>query len=205
MRPQSLIGKLDVPAREARLVELTAGERVRVITETGGQVGDVFAFVADDLTEHLSAAHTRAHVNRLFPAVGEQFVTTRRKPILTLAEDTSPGRHDMLIPACDPARYRALGVTGWHASCAENLRTAIDGIGHQVEVVPQPVNIFMNIPVSTDGELTWKSSLAEAGAAITFEAVRDCVVVVSACPQDLVDISGGEPESLLIELEGSIH
>lgn len=195
-----------MPARDARLVHVTAGQRIRFVTETGGQVGDVFAFVADDLTEHLSAAHTRAHVNRLFPAIGEQFVTTLRQPILTLVDDTSPGRHDMLIPACDPARYRALGVTGRHASCAENLRTAVEAIGHRIDVVPQPVNIFMDIPVSSTAELAWLASPAEAGAGITFEAVRDCVVVVSACPQDLVDINGGEPKPLVVELmKGSIN
>ncbi len=181
-------------------MRLTAGDRARVVTETGGQVGDLFAFVADDLGEHLSAAHTRVHVNRLFPRVGEQFVTTARQPILTLVEDTSPGHHDMLVPACDPARYRSLGQHGWHASCAENLRTATDDIGHRLEVVPQPVNLFMNIPVSRDGGLDWLPSQAAAGASVTLEAVRDCLVVLSACPQDLVEINDGDPGPLVLEV-----
>ncbi|MGN9845669.1 urea carboxylase-associated family protein [Nonomuraea sp. H19] len=117
-----------VPAREGRAVRVTAGQRVSVVDLEGGQVGDVFAFVpasagsggsAEALTEHLSAAHTRGSTNRLFPAVGQQFVTDRRRPLLTLVSDTSPGWHDMLIPACDPARYAALGVEGVHASCAD--------------------------------------------------------------------------------------
>ncbi|PRX49356.1 hypothetical protein B0I33_103391 [Prauserella shujinwangii] len=200
MQLNTLIERVEVPAREGRLVRLAAGRRVRVTTETGGQVGDLFAFTGDDLSEHLSAAHTRAHLDRLFPAVGEQFVTDRRRPILTLVEDTSPGRHDLLIPACDPARYRALGVTSPHASCAENLRHALAGLGRELPVVPQPVNVFMDIPVDPAGGLAWLPSPAPPGAAITFEAVRDSVVVVSACPQDLVGINARGPQPLVVEV-----
>ena len=88
-----------VPPRHGRAVALAAGQRVRVIDIEGGQVGDVFAFVSGARDEYHSAAHTRAHVNRLFPALGEPFVTNLRRPVLTLVEDTSPGHHDMLIPA----------------------------------------------------------------------------------------------------------
>lgn len=157
-------------------------------------------FVAADPVEHLSAAHTRGHVDRLFPHVGEQFVTTRRRPVLTLVEDTSPGRHDMLIPACDPVRYRDLGHRGRHASCAENLTTALRGMGIEITAVPQPVNVFMDIAVNADGELVWRCSPAAPGATVTFRAELDCVVVVSACPQDLVGINGHEPGPMAIDV-----
>ena len=71
----------------------------------GGQVGDLFAFCLDDLGEYLSAEHTRAELFRLFPRVGESFVSNRRRPILLFEADTSPGFHDMLFAACDAARY----------------------------------------------------------------------------------------------------
>ncbi|WP_223166255.1 DUF1989 domain-containing protein [Nonomuraea sp. SYSU D8015] len=41
-----------VPAREARAARLAAGQRVSVVDLEGGQVGDVFAFAAEDVTEH---------------------------------------------------------------------------------------------------------------------------------------------------------
>ena len=111
-----------VPAREGRAVPLAAGERFRVIDVEGGQVCDLFAFSADDMWEYASAEHTRVALDRLFPGPGQSFVTNRRRPILRLEEDRSPGVHDMLCAACDPARYRQLGVHGWHASCQENLQ-----------------------------------------------------------------------------------
>lgn len=200
MKPTSSITRVDVPARQGRAVRVGAGHLVRVSTPNGAQVGDLFAFVSADPAEHLSAAHTRGHVNRLFPRVGEQFVTTGRRPILTLVEDTSPGRHDMLIAACDPARYRNLGHRGPHASCAENLTTAAREAGIEITTVPQPVNVFMDVAPDAAGELEWRSSPAAPGAAVTFRAELDCVVVVSACPQDLVGINGRDPGPLALEI-----
>lgn len=189
---------VEVPAGAGRAVLVHRGEQVRVVDVEGRQVGDVFAFAAEDVTEHLSASHTRTSVGRLFPRIGEQFVTNRRRPILTLAGDTSPGVHDMLIAACDSARYRALGATD-HRSCAANLRAALAALGLSTPVTPQPVNVFMNIPVGADGQLRWLPAVSRPGDAITFEAAMDCVVVVSACPMDLNAINGDRPTPLVIE------
>jgi uncharacterized protein len=188
-----------VPAGAGRAVWVRRGEQVRVIDVEGGQVGDVFAFAADDAREHLSASHTRTSTGRLFPAIGEQFVTNRRRPILTLVSDTSPGVHDMLIAACDPARYRALGVPE-HASCADNLRNTLTQIGLTVDAVPQPVNVFMNIPVGINGELSWLPAVSRPGDAVTFKAEMDCAVVVSACPMDLNSINGERLSPLAVEV-----
>ncbi|MCR3740009.1 hypothetical protein BS35_002562 [Actinomadura glauciflava] len=188
-----------VPAGEGRAVRVAAGRRVRVVDVEGGQVGDLFAFAADDPREHLSAAHTRSVTSRLFPRVGEAFVTDRRRPILTLEGDTSPGSHDMLIAACDPARYEGLGVPG-HASCAGNLESALAEMGLSIATVPQPVNVFMRIPVEESGRLRWLAAESRAGDAVTFEAAMDCVVVVSACPQDLAGINGDGPTPMAIDV-----
>jgi uncharacterized protein YcgI (DUF1989 family) len=189
---------VEVPAGTGRAVRVAAGDRVRVVDPAGGQVGDVFAF-SD--TEHHSAPHTRAATSRLFPAIGEHFVTQRRRPILTLVEDTSPGQHDMLIAACDPERYAALGAAG-HRSCAENLREALADIGHDYAgPTPQPINVFMRIPVEPDGRLRWLSAPTAPGDAITFEVLMDCIVVVSACPQDIVGINAGSLSPLVIEVQ----
>jgi uncharacterized protein len=188
-----------VPAGAGRAVSLRRGQHVRVVDLRGGQVGDVFALVADDPTEHLSASHTRTHTSRLFPHIGEAFVTNRRRPILTLVADTSPGAHDMLIAACDPERYRTLGVPQ-HGSCAMNLRTSLAQNGLRTDIVPQPINVFMRIPVDPRGNLSWLPAASRAGDAITFAANMDCVVVVSACPMDLNAINGERPTPLAIEV-----
>lgn len=190
--------RLDVPACGARAVRLDRGQQVRVIDIEGGQVADVFAFAAADPTEYLSASHTRTATSRLFPRIGEDFATNRRRPILAFVADTSQGVHDMLIAACDPARYQLLGVTE-HASCADNLRKILHDCRFPADAVPQPVNLFMNIPVSA-GDLSWLPALSRAGDAVTFEAVMPCLFVVSACPMDLNSINGERPTALALEI-----
>ncbi|MEV7553172.1 urea carboxylase-associated family protein [Amycolatopsis sp. NPDC089917] len=195
------MSRTEVPPGTAKAVRVAAGDLVRVIDVEGGQVGDVFAFADSGpaLAEHHSAAHTRAANDRLFPALGESFVTDRRRPILTLVEDTSPGEHDMLIPACDPARYAALGAPG-HRSCATNLREALSETGLSFTgPTPQPINVFMRIPVDANGRLSWLTATSRPGDAVTLRAELDCVVVVSACPQDLVGISDAGLSPLAIE------
>jgi uncharacterized protein len=189
-----------VPAREGRAVRVDAGRSFRVVDAEGGQVADLFAFCADDVLEYLSAEHTRVHVDRLLPRVGEHFVTNRRRPILLFERDESAGVHDMLCAACDPARYAGLGVDGGHASCQDNLRRAMAEAGHEHVEVPQSVNLFMNIPVAPDGSLGWEPAPTSAGDSVTFRAELDCIVVVSACPQDIVPINHGNPTSIEIEL-----
>jgi uncharacterized protein len=203
MQTDTITKRIEVPGGTGRAVRVRAGDLVRVVDIAGGQVGDVFAFVADapdehPASEHHSAAHTRAATSRLFPAVGEPFLTDRRRPILTLVADTSPGEHDMLIAACDPQRYAQLGARD-HRSCATNMRDALAAVGHAYTgPTPQPINVFMRIPVGTDGSLSWLPASTAAGDAITFRAELDAVVVVSSCPQDLVGINRGAPSALAV-------
>ena len=189
-----------VPAREGRAVPVLAGGQFRVVDVEGQQVGDLFAFSARDVGEYASAEHTRVGIARLFPRVGEAFLTNRRRPILTLLAEDSPGVNDMLMAACDPERYRLLGVTGWHASCEENLRRAMADLGHPSVEVPQPINLFMDVPIGPDGALSFNAAATRPGDSVTLRAEMDAIVVLSACPQDLNPINGPGPTSLAIDL-----
>lgn len=189
-----------VPAREGRGVRVAAGTRFRVIDLEGRQAVDLFAFRIDDVAEFASAEHTRVHVNRLFPRPGEHFVTNRRRPILFFERDDSPGVHDMLVAACDPTRYRGLGVEGWHASCQENLQRAMAELGVERIEIPQPINLFTNIPVAPEGSISWLPALSEPGDSVTMRAECDCIIVVSACPQDIMAINDNKPTPIGLEL-----
>jgi uncharacterized protein YcgI (DUF1989 family) len=193
---------IHIPEREGRALRVAAGRRFRVIDVEGGQVADTWAFVDDDPSEHHSAQHTRAYVDRLFPRPGEHFVTNRRRPILTLVEDNTPGVHDMLIAACDPARYEGLGVEGWHASCEENLQRALEelGVAPIPRFAPQPINLFMNTPARSEGTIEWLPAETKAGDNVVLRAELDIVVAVSACPQDIVAINNRRPSTIEIEL-----
>jgi uncharacterized protein len=190
-----------VAAATGSAVRVSAGERLDIVDVDGGQVGDLFAFSADDPAEYLSAGHTRAANWRLFPLVGEHFVTNRRRPMLELVEDTSPGAHDMLVPACDPVRYAQLGHDG-HPNCHDNLLRAAAVEGISPAIVPQPVNVFMATPVEPDGTISYLPAPSRAGDRIAFRALLDVVLVLSACPMDLTDLNNGRLTDLAVEITG---
>jgi uncharacterized protein YcgI (DUF1989 family) len=189
-----------VPARTGLAVDVDAGQRIALIDAEGGQVGDFFAFNRLDLSEYLSASHTRAYNSRLLPNVGECFVSSRRRPILKVVADTSPGHHDMLIAACDAPRYAQLGIEGWHASCADNLTDALAATGRAVTHIPQPFNVFMRTPAGPDSTISWLPALSAPGDRYQMEALIDLVVVLSACPSDTIGINAGGPTDMELEI-----
>lgn len=81
---------IEVTAGHGTAFRLGKGKAVRIVNTHGTQVVDCWAWNAADLTEHMSMEASRVYTQRLNPAVGDSFVTTKRRPILTLVEDTSP-------------------------------------------------------------------------------------------------------------------
>ena len=191
--------RIEIPASEARTARVEAGERFRIVNVEGCQCVDFWAIAADDVTRWASAEHTRVYNGNLFPRVGQPFVTQQRRPILLFQEDHSPGKHDMLVAACNPSRYALLGVEGWHASCEENLLTCLRALGHTVEV-PQPINLFTNIPLSPQGELDWQPALTAPGDYVVFRAEMDVIICASSCPQDIVAINDRNVTELELDL-----
>ena len=154
----------------------------------------------ENIKEYLSAEHTRPSIERLFPKEGEAFYTQERRPIITLLEDHTPGIHDMLFAACNPSRYRELGVESWHASCEENLQKCMETLGQAGIEIPQPVNLFTNFPVSRDGELGVAAPLTKAGDYVVMRAEMDAYICVSACPQDQNQTNSGTPTDIKVEV-----
>jgi uncharacterized protein YcgI (DUF1989 family) len=177
---------------EGRSFPLRAEERLRVVNLRGTQVVDMWAVLPAEGDEHMSMSHSRIYVSRLVPRVGDVLRSNRRRQILELVEDTSPGVHDTLLAACDNERYRLLGHRSYHRNCSDNFRTALRRIGIERQDVPDPFNLFQNTPWQADGELGYEPGRAAPGDFVTFRALVDLVVVLSACPMDLNPINGYE-------------
>ena len=192
-----------VPARQARAFRLSQGESIRVVNTHGSQVVDAWALAPPELSEHMSMPHTRATLESLRVAEGDHLYSERRRPIMTLVEDTSPGVHDMLFPACDPVRYELLGHAGHHDNCRENFHAALAELGLERPAVPSPLNLFMNVS-SEGGALELLPSVSRPGDQVVLRAERELVVVLSACPQDIVPINGPalEPRDVGVEIVG---
>lgn len=172
--------------------------------------------------EYMSMSHCHAKLLKLIPSVGDTLVSQKRAPLVKLIEDTSPGVHDTLIAACDRWRYAELGVETYHESCTDNCWDALAalatslGDSEEGEIlqglqnrmggrVPDPFNLFMNIPVTQEGEgakrgISFEGPLTKPGDYVVFEALRDVVVAMSACPQDVLNINGKKPTDAHFEV-----
>jgi len=181
-----------IPARKGAAHRMKKGQMLRVVNTHGSQVVDFWAFNAADLAECMSMEHSRASIGRIIPKVGDSMVTNRRRPILTIVADTSPGVHDTLIAACDTYRYELLGCKGYHDNCTDNLGRALEAMGLKRVLTPSPFNLFMNIPVGRDNTVSFEPPVTKPGDAISFRAEMDVVVAFSACPQDMVPINGAD-------------
>lgn len=178
-----------IPARGGKAARAKAGQHIKVINTHGEQVVDTWAFNADDMDEFMSMQATRAFILKLVPEVGDPLVTNRRRPIMTVTEDTT-GVHDTLLAACDKERYGLLGCTEYHDNCADNLCAGLAEFGLKEPVIPSPFNLFMNIPWTPDGRLAFEAPESKPGDYIVLRAEMDLVVAFSACPQDILPING---------------
>ncbi len=192
-----------IPAREGRAVHLNPGDRLFILNEQGHQVCDFFALVHGAPGEMLSMEHTRTALGKVYVRQGDTLVTNRRRPLIEIVEDTSPGVHDILIACCDQPRYETLGAKGYHDNCADNFRMALEAIGIAPIHVPSPFNIWMNIPVAEDGRYAWTPPVSRPGDHIALEAKAACICIMSACPQDMTPVNGidTQPAPLIFWVE----
>ena len=184
----------------SRGIELEAGESFQIVNIEGSQVVDLWAFVQPGTQEFLSTEHTRSCLQKLIPEVGDNLYSNRRRPILTITEDTSPGIHDMLLSACDIQRYNLLGHVGYHKNCTDNLTETAKDFGHELKDIPSPFNIFERVEIGQKGRLSILPPLVEAGQFITLKAARALLVIMSACPMDIALTNGPDrrPKPVLV-------
>jgi uncharacterized protein YcgI (DUF1989 family) len=190
-----------IPAGHGKAFRVSMGEGIRIGLPEGPQVADMFAFALPDLQETLSTEHTRSCITRLTPVVGEVFFSNRRRPMLAFAEDRSPGTHDLLLSACDQARYTLLGHPAPHRNCAANLVEALGELGLAAPGIPSPVNLFENVTIGPGGMLTIEPPRAVQGDHVVLEALMDLVLVVSACPMDIVPTNGPDRRPKAVSVE----
>ena len=196
---RQLVSQVHIPAMTGGGVEVRAGQRVKVIAVKGTQIGDLFAFVLDSPDEYLSPGHTRGKLESIYPILGEPFYSNKRNPLLLLEEDTV-GIHDLMAPACDYYAYREQGHED-HPSCRGNLVATLKRMEFSPESLPDPHNLFQNTPiVDLDGRREARPSAAKAGDYVIMQAMKDLLVIVTACASDNTVVNGGNPTDLMLEV-----
>lgn len=195
---------LFVPGYEGRATRVAAGSTIRVIDVEGCQIGDLFVLCADDPSEVLSPAVTRLVNFTPFPRIGQAFYSNRRRRLLTMVEDTSPGVHDLTFAPCDRELYREFGAGDDHPNCRDNFFRALGSLGVALADHPDPINVFQNTPVNPDGTYTIGRALSRAGDYLALQVETDLILALTACSVDIpfegVQANGGRSTPLRLDV-----
>ncbi len=191
-----------LPAGFGKAVRLKAGQRLKLTNPRGTQAVDFWAFSQRDIFEFTSMDNFRSFHSTVYVTKDTPLVSTRRRPLVSIVEDTSSGRHDTLLCACNADIYRQLGVEGYHRSCADNMHEGLGELGIALPFTPAPANFFMCVDVRADGSLDRLLPASKPGAHVLLQAEDDIVMAFSCCPQDITPINGEArtPHDCLIDI-----
>ena len=105
--------------------------------------------------------------------------------MFTLLED-QVGRHDFLLTPCSPETFQIIyGNHDPHPSCFGNLSKNLGPLGILPDEIPTTFNVFMNVLVAQDGELTIGPPTSKAGQYLELRAEMDLIVGVTACSAEM--------------------
>lgn len=185
---------------------MKTGQSVRITNPHGTQAVDTWALADDGATtgngtvDYSAMEHTRSVNSSIFMDAGLAVMGMDRRPLLTMIEDTSPGRHDTQLCPCNGPLYADLKQPPEHRSCAGNFHAALAELGITFPFTPASLNLFMRVDVGPGGEILRGLPDAKPGDHVILRADRDIILVLSACPQDVTPINGAEctPHDILL-------
>lgn len=182
-------------------LRVDADQQVRLINTHGSQVVDTWCLSAAESSEYLSVEHTRRMLSRLYPREGDVLYSNRRRALLSIERDTAGCDHDMLLACCDPWLYQFYGCSPEHPNCRDNFLDALWRLGIASVPVPNPINFWMNVPVR-NGHVTLEPPVSKPGDYLVLRALRNVVLVFSACPMDVTPVNGEDrtPRSVAYEI-----
>jgi urea carboxylase-associated protein 1 len=174
------------PAGEPYLLEIRAGQTLRIVDLEGNQAADVIFYNRHEVAEHYSATQTLLRQGGIYLTTGSVLYSSEARPMLTIVADTC-GRHDTLGGACaaesNTVRY-ALQKKFMH-NCRDNYLLAIQqsDIGLSKRDLVPNINFFMNVPVTPEGELRFADGVSGPGKYVELRAEMDVWMLISNCPQ----------------------
>lgn len=176
-----------IPAGDYWIDTVKTGKTLRIVDVKGNQSADTLFFNAVDVAERYSAVDTIREQRNVYLSCGSKLLSTAGNVMAQIVADTV-GRHDTLGGACaaesNTVRY-ALDKRTMHA-CRDSYLLAVaehDRLGLGKRDLSHNINFFMNVPVTTDGGLTFADGLSGPGQYVEMRAAMDVIVLISNCPQ----------------------
>jgi len=187
LKPENAISSDTVDAGDYFFKVLKAGETLRILDLEGNQAADTLFYNANNPAERYSATDTIREQGNVYLTSGSKLRSNDNNVMLEIVADTC-GRHDTLGGACatesNTVRYD-LEKRCMHA-CRDSWMLAIaehPEYGISKRDISHNINFFMNVPVTTEGGLTFEDGISAPGKYVELRAEMDVIVLVSNCPQ----------------------
>ncbi|HEV7343593.1 MAG: urea carboxylase-associated family protein [Sphingopyxis sp.] len=157
-------------------------DKILCVTDPeGGQVSDLLAFRAADPREAISNGRTFDYEETIRLTTGNRLWSNRSNALLEIVED-SCGIHDYLLTPCSEATFRHFYADKpVHRGCFGNLAEALLPYGIAADAIPVAFNLFMNVPVGSEGKIRVLPPTTKPGDFIRLRALDDLVIGLTAC------------------------
>jgi urea carboxylase-associated protein 1 len=183
--PEAAVHRAVIAAGEPFITEVKAGQTLRLSDLEGNQAVDTLFYSARNPRERYDVQRTLRRQNRVYLSAGSVLYSNLGNPMLTISADTC-GRHDTLGGACaqESNTVRYAQDKRYMHSCRDNfLRASLhDGRLSKLDISAN-INFFMNVPVTSDGGLSFEDGISAAGKYVELIAHMDIIVLISNCPQ----------------------
>ena len=187
------------------------GQRLQVY---GTTIADFVAFDQHNLRERFDQARTKTYNSCIYATRGDKLITKSNEPLLLITEDLfTDGTHDLQKGMCSAARVKRAVEERRLAEyynrdirpeelpdhgCWENLSRALAPYGIPPEDIPSPFNLFQTIRIELPSGKMFNTSIRpKPGTYIEFEALRDTLVGISACPD--LTVGGKEIRAVILD------
>ena len=186
-----------MPPRGRLAFTMRRGQICRVVDLEGRQVADFICFNLQDYEDKFSPENTQSLNGTLYLTTGHHLFSTKATQLMTITADTC-GVHDLIAGSCSEYTnaYR-YGVRGT-PNCRSNFEQALRPYGIPMAEIPYSFNIFMNVPVSTEGKTAIQEPRSKPGDYIDLRANIDLLVAISNCPQERNPCNGWKPTTLQV-------
>jgi uncharacterized protein len=187
LQPENAVLRDIVDAGDYYMKVVKAGQTARILDLEGNQAADTLFYNANDPSERYSAIDTIREQGNVYLTAGSRLLSNEGNLMLEIVADTC-GRHDTLGGACatesNTVRY-AIEKKCMHA-CRDSWLLAVaenEQFGMSKRDITHNINFFMNVPITTEGGLTFEDGISAPGKYVEFKAAMDVIVLISNCPQ----------------------
>ncbi len=187
LNPENAVSRDVIDSGDYWIGKVKKGQTFRILDLEGNQAADILFYNADYPEERYSAMDTIREQGNVYLTTGTQLRTNENNVMLEIVADTC-GRHDTLGGACatesNTVRYD-LEKRSMHA-CRDSWMLAVNKypeFGLSKRDITHNVNFFMNVPITSEGGLTFEDGISGAGKYVELKAEMDVTILISNCPQ----------------------